>query len=116
MRAIILALAVASLAGGTAIADSPSIPVPKVVTDPNWLEKPSQDDMAWAYPHAALIKGIGAMVRLNCAVTVQARPRTARSSAKIRPPWVSAPRRSGFPIASGFDRGRSMAWREAEPR
>ena len=48
---------------------APPPPRPTVISNPDWLRKPSGDDMADAYPDRAQRMGIGGRVELSCEVT-----------------------------------------------
>jgi len=56
-------------AAGTTITPEPPKPVP-VITQPDWVRKPTADQLMRAYPSAAEARGIGGMAELSCLVRV----------------------------------------------
>jgi protein TonB len=54
--------------GTTTLAPPPTLP--QTITDPDWLSRPSADQVAHAYPESALRAGVGGQVTLACDVTV----------------------------------------------
>ena len=55
-----------------ALASEPAAPPPRtsVVTRPDWIEKPSGEDVNLYYPARALDEGVPAIVKLRCTVKV----------------------------------------------
>ncbi|WP_128116512.1 energy transducer TonB family protein, partial [Brevundimonas diminuta] len=54
---------------GTTITPEPPKPVP-VITQPDWVRKPTADQLMRAYPSAAEARGIGGVAELSCLVRV----------------------------------------------
>ncbi|WP_427788636.1 TonB family protein [Brevundimonas diminuta] len=54
---------------GTTVAQEPPKPAP-VITQPDWVRKPTADQMMRAYPSAAEARGIGGVAELSCLVRV----------------------------------------------
>lgn len=52
-----------------AVAEPAAVPLPHVVTNPDWAQRPSGDDFARAYPDAAVKKNLEGKASLNCTVT-----------------------------------------------
>jgi TonB family protein len=75
MRAIVLVLGAAfALSANTTQAESEAAigqpaPAPHAVTPPDWLVKPTQAELQWAYPRDALRRNINGYARLGCVVT-----------------------------------------------
>jgi hypothetical protein len=70
---------------------------PHIVTNPNWLQKPTAADFAATYPKPALAKNLGGLATLSCRVTFDGR--ASDCTAKAEP--------------EGWDFGEaalSMAW------
>ena len=68
MRRVLLATALAGLAGAVA-AQTPPVPREPVITKPQWERKPSGEDVNRLWPAAAARKGIGGRAVLSCTVT-----------------------------------------------
>lgn len=60
----------------------PAPPRPPVTISPNWLRKPSGEDLARAYPDRAQRLGVGGAATLTCLVTAQGTVRDCRVSAE----------------------------------
>lgn len=56
-------------ATGTTVTPEPPKPVP-VITQPDWVRKPTADQLMRAYPSAAEARGIGGVAELSCLVRV----------------------------------------------
>lgn len=56
-------------AAGTTITPEPPKPVP-VITQPDWVRKPTADQLMRAYPSVAEARGIGGVAELSCLVRV----------------------------------------------
>ncbi|MGX1587791.1 TonB family protein [Brevundimonas diminuta] len=54
---------------GTTVTPEPPKPVP-VITQPDWVRKPTADQLMRAYPSAAEARGIGGVAELSCLVRV----------------------------------------------
>ncbi|WP_313573880.1 energy transducer TonB [Brevundimonas sp.] len=54
---------------GTAVTPEPPKPVP-VITQPDWVRKPTADQLMRAYPSTAEARGIGGVAELSCLVRV----------------------------------------------
>nr|WP_314429489.1 TonB family protein [uncultured Brevundimonas sp.] len=54
---------------GTAVAADP-VRTPPVITNPDWVRKPSADQMMRAYPSAAEARGVSGVANLSCLVKV----------------------------------------------
>lgn len=54
---------------GTAVTPEPPRPVP-VITQPDWVRRPTADQLMRAYPSAAEARGIGGVAELSCLVRV----------------------------------------------
>ncbi|RSB42440.1 MULTISPECIES: TonB family protein [Brevundimonas] len=54
---------------GTKVTPEPPKPVP-VITQPDWVRKPTADQLMRAYPSAAEARGIGGVAELSCLVRV----------------------------------------------
>lgn len=67
--AINLSEPAAEPATGTAVTPEPPRPVP-VITQPDWVRKPTADQLMRAYPSAAEARGVGGMAELSCLVRV----------------------------------------------
>ncbi|WP_297803567.1 TonB family protein [uncultured Brevundimonas sp.] len=55
---------------GTVIAPSAPPRAPSVITNPDWIQRPTADQLLRAYPDAALERGISGSTTLNCSVRV----------------------------------------------
>ena len=66
-RTLLMTAAMAALAGGAAAAP------PAVVTQPDWLRKPTGEDMAEHYPQAAQVLGLEGRATLSCRVAATGR-------------------------------------------
>lgn len=54
---------------GTAVTSQPTPPIP-VITNPDWVRKPSAEQMMRAYPSAAEARGVSGVATLSCLVKV----------------------------------------------
>lgn len=54
---------------GTAVTSQPTPPVP-VITNPDWVRKPTGEQMMRAYPSAAEARGVSGVANLSCLVKV----------------------------------------------
>ncbi|MFS0710107.1 energy transducer TonB family protein [Brevundimonas phoenicis] len=54
---------------GTTVTPEPPKPVP-VITQPDWVRKPTADQLMRAYPSAAEARGVGGVAELSCLVRV----------------------------------------------
>ncbi|MBN9479271.1 MAG: TonB family protein [Bordetella sp.] len=54
---------------GTAVTTQPPRPVP-VITHPDWVRRPTADQLMRAYPSAAEARGVSGMAELSCLVRV----------------------------------------------
>jgi protein TonB len=54
---------------GTAVTSQPTPPVP-VITNPDWVRKPTAEQMMRAYPSAAEARGVSGVANLSCLVRV----------------------------------------------
>ncbi len=53
----------------TGVADTPTPPQPPaVITNPNWISRPTGDQLMAAYPDRALENGVGGLANLQCTV------------------------------------------------
>ncbi len=68
MRAALVAIAAASLAGAAAAQNAPP-----TITRPSWAEMPSAEDFSQYYPTWALRFGVSARVVLDCTVQLDGR-------------------------------------------
>lgn len=57
-------------ASGTAVRAEPTPPAPPVITQPDWVRKPTADQMMRAYPSRALATGTTGTASLSCLVRV----------------------------------------------
>lgn len=71
VRSVVLAAILAGLAGAVS-AQTPAPPAGRqpVITNPDWLRKPTPDEMMSVWPAEAARKGIGGRAVINCSVNV----------------------------------------------
>ncbi len=72
MRRVFLAIILAGLAGPTVMAQTPAVPArpEPMITNPNWLRKPTADEMLAVWPSEAARKGISGKATISCTVNV----------------------------------------------
>lgn len=54
-----------------AVAEAAAHPLPHVVTNPDWAERPGGADFARAYPEAAMKRNLEGKASINCTVTAE---------------------------------------------
>ncbi len=55
------------------VSTAPATRAPSVITNPDWVQRPSGDQLMRAYPNRAIEAGITGSAQLNCAVQVDGR-------------------------------------------
>ena len=69
MPAILLSMILFQAAG--AVAPPPANAVPSIITQPDWVAKPTGDDVAALYPKAAADNGVEGRATIRCKVTAE---------------------------------------------
>lgn len=64
---MILVLLGLAIAGGSA---AQATSEPKLVAPPDWIDKPTIDELKWAWPRQAYLHGIGGRADMNCRVEI----------------------------------------------
>jgi protein TonB len=73
------------IAANSTTAVTPPPPVSHVIGNPSWLRKPTAEEMAGAYPDAAVRHGLGGLATLSCSVAASGAVRDCKVASETPP-------------------------------